>query len=722
MKRLMTALTIALVLASAAIPLTHGGVVARASEYSILVFPFFLQTTPSGLGPEDVLYAGVNITFVAPFGAEIVVDLNHNGEPDPGEPALEVDGGDDVYSVFIGYSRTRCVKPDIEISGDIGPLWILVDTHVVARYVWVGAGEGDNMAGYGMPPPSRQLLAPPLPGNIYVTPASTSETTVEVGGETYTLSPGQYLIIPHDGRGALNITADHPIAAALIHLGDGTNDTYATEVFPAPGYWARKVVGFTLSASDFGVWVPGKGFIEPEVFRYSADYYGQELSKETAPRVASDSDGTYYYIRYDLGGGRVASAAFVRISGIGWDRFFGGFVESPLSTFIKTTVSYTASGAGYRALIINHGDDAYLLYDYGRDGTYEVAAEAGGSISVVGPRKGSADTAVVFGRGTTAILLEGSDDLSALMAAPAGVGSSGGDWGVAAEKLGVVRESMATYQPVFGNLPPTIDSISWSECGSECYVKARLKPGLSGTRYIVVMNNTSMDPVSGAIVNESMAGEEVKIAAFNQTYPPRITVYVVGYAQGTQGEIDSGELMRVGLASPGSKPEKLSIEDGIPGTTPEPGPSGPVIKQPGQAQATINGEGYRDLSLSTATLNLGWGAEVATTYASGGTYELPETPALGKTCGVEETTTTTESTTTTTTTTQETVTHTETTTTTTEAWTETTTTKPPAGTTAPPPTETTTPPPQGQNTQLIALAGAGVLIIIILAIMAARRR
>ena len=82
MKRLMMALTIALVLASAAIPLTQSGVVARASRYSILVFPFFLQTTPSGLGPEDVLYAGVNITFVAPEGGKyylVIANINSPG-------------------------------------------------------------------------------------------------------------------------------------------------------------------------------------------------------------------------------------------------------------------------------------------------------------------------------------------------------------------------------------------------------------------------------------------------------------------------------------------------------------------------------------------------------------------------------------------------------------------------------------------------------------------
>lgn len=721
-KWLVIALLVAVATASAA-PAT----IIRtesASNYYLLVFPFFLQQTPSGLGIGDLKYAGVNISFYSEFGTQVVVDLNHNGRPDPGEPHLMIDGDEQKFrSVFIGYSASGCVRPDIEVSQDIGPLWILVDDPVVATYVWVSNKGGDNLAAYGMPYPGKKLAVPPFPGNVYVTPATTEETTISVNGENITLQPGQYVIIPHDGRGFLEISADNPIVGVLVHLGDGSNDTYMTELYPAPTYAVKGSVGREISPDMLAARFPDGEVIKPEVFKASWTPWWKTLIKVVDSTDASDYSGDYYYIRYRLGD-HVASAAFMRTSGAEWVDVFksptwGGYT---LGTYLRTTVAGPASGAGFRVVAPTKGNGyAYLFYDYGADGTYEAVLSAG-RLGAVTPRTASVDGAALISEDGLPTVIEGDDGLNSLMAHPAGYGFSKADTDYVAQHLGIAAKQDYRIVMTFIGGPDPIYRTMWSSCapGATCPIRADIAGDIDSNYYIIVFN-TSMIPLTGVEVTPEDAGKTVTVINLTAPLTGILRIYTVKEA-GTQA-LYSGSIT---IAFTGTDNEEarqpLNPEEGVPGTQPVTPPQTTQPITPPAGTAEVIGEGYRETYIKPLTLNLSWAAEVVKAFQQTGSYELPQTPAIGKQeCPATTTTTATQTQTETTTTTEQYGEETETTTTHYGEETSTTTTQTAGqGTAQTRETTTTTPTPGGINTTTLAIIG--IIIVVIVAAAAALRK
>ncbi len=195
-------------------------------EWELVVLPFFLQ--------KDLGYT--QVAFLYGQGRiEAVVDLNHNGAYDEGEPLISVGTGDPGELVYAAIGQGGAYDVYVEIGGDAGPLWLLVKPPVQVSYFIYDSALGFFLA-YNAPPPGTTFIVPPIRGNLYLSPATPQETTVSITGgahdsETYTLSPGDYLVL-NIGDEPVRIESDNPVAAVLVNLGAMNEASFATELAP----------------------------------------------------------------------------------------------------------------------------------------------------------------------------------------------------------------------------------------------------------------------------------------------------------------------------------------------------------------------------------------------------------------------------------------------------------------------------------------------------------
>ncbi|MCE4625767.1 MAG: hypothetical protein F7C35_07910 [Desulfurococcales archaeon] len=310
------------------------GPVAEDVQWYLTVLPFFLQETPRDLG-SDYGYAEAYVQFFGP--GMVVVDVNHNGQFDPGEPYYRTNETD-FHVVKIGYDDYGNV-PDIELSPGYGPLWILSDTPVfVSYFVKTGLG-GDEVAAYAMPPPGLDFYVPPLPGHLYISPAGPWNVTVIVNStDVYNINKGQYLMLPHSGGHVLRLHSNRPIVAALIHFGDGYNDTYMTEVIPVSWYSSDVDILITehslYSIDDNG-----------DVYVFAIDNQGRcgAAKAEDDEVTINDEEGNilypgrisvlYEYIRGNYSG-QYGSDVMPIYNLTKWGEYYGGKVSAWIYKFI----------------------------------------------------------------------------------------------------------------------------------------------------------------------------------------------------------------------------------------------------------------------------------------------------------------------------------------------------------------------------------------------------
>ena len=228
----LSALFITLVLVSmlptmAFINVARGAESSNNNKWHLIVMPFFLQKDLSG-------EYGLQGVFLYAYGhIEAVIDLNHNGRPDPGEPVINETEKNKVIYLLIGKSN-RYYDPYVEINKDIGPLWILTKTPLLASELV--NKDGRYIGAYNMPPPGTSFTIPNLPGTLYISAASPEETHVVVnktgeGVYDYTLIPGETLVINTKGR-VIHIESDKPVAIMLMGEPVNRTDVYMTEIIP----------------------------------------------------------------------------------------------------------------------------------------------------------------------------------------------------------------------------------------------------------------------------------------------------------------------------------------------------------------------------------------------------------------------------------------------------------------------------------------------------------
>lgn len=194
----------------------------EAGEWKIIALPFFGQLNVTGN------YSAYLAVVIAYGRMEVAIDLNHNGVVDPDEPYFnESYPGKLTLVISYGFSFG-----DVELAGDMGALWILTKTPIAVE-VLVDDGRGYALA-YDMPPPGTRFLVPPgIPGDVYITPATTAGARVNVTGDdvniTAALDPGEVLVVNTNGTEAW-IESDAPVTAVLV--GVGNNSMYAAELVP----------------------------------------------------------------------------------------------------------------------------------------------------------------------------------------------------------------------------------------------------------------------------------------------------------------------------------------------------------------------------------------------------------------------------------------------------------------------------------------------------------
>ncbi len=371
-------------------------------EYHLLVFPFFLQVTPRDLGATDG-YAGIYVRAYG--GLRAVVDLNHNGVPDEGEPFINItDAPGRFVTVFIGYSDYSRLKPAVSLPPGTGPLWLLVDRPVLAAYYWVGYSSNDYLAAYAMPPIGESITVPPIPGRVYVAPASPDGANVTVNGTTYELGPMDYLVINHV-NGTLRIEADAPIAAALVAHRDGENDTYATELVPDD--WLGKVNTAVFGSSVTTITGTGEHM---ETYAAVVTENGTALVKVGSwPATAKIGDwyysfsgdlkaAVYYYLR-NVSGSAVRSAAAVVYDSSKWWDYFG--VDGYWVSSLKAYGAYVSTYSLEVFVTTSTEESTALFLDIDNDGTYEAfgwVLTPHGPVTIA-PREGETVKVLAISRG-----------------------------------------------------------------------------------------------------------------------------------------------------------------------------------------------------------------------------------------------------------------------------------------------------------------------------------
>lgn len=295
---------------------------------------------------------------------------------DEGEPLINItDEAGRFITVFIGYSDYRRPKPAAELPPGTGPLWLLVDRPVFAAYYWVGYSHDDYPTAYAMPPIGKNITVPPIPGRVYIAPADPGGANVSVNGSVYELGPMDYLVINHAG-GVLRVESSAPIAAVLVALRDGTNDTYMTELVPDEwvGRAATALFGsrittipgtgesmetFAAVVTDSGV---GLGKIRdwPASIKIGEKFYSFDPFEKAA--------AVYYYLR-NAEGDRVGSAAVAVYNSSEWWDYFGvrGYWVSPLKSYGPGTSTYSLEAF----IPLNRRGSTALFLDVDNDGVYE---------------------------------------------------------------------------------------------------------------------------------------------------------------------------------------------------------------------------------------------------------------------------------------------------------------------------------------------------------------
>lgn len=581
---------------------------AQDTEYRLIVFPFFLQVTPRDFGANGG-YAGVYVRAYG--GLKAVVDLNHNGEADAGEPVIDVPDEDGRFvTVFIGYSDYPRLKPAVSLPPGAGPLWLLVDRPVFAAYYWVGYSSNDYLAAYAMPPVGENITVPPIPGKVYVAPAAPEGAVVKVNGTQYELGPMDYLVINHAG-GTLRLEASAPIAAALVALRDGENDTYATELVPDDWFVSEDYTAI-FSSSTTRIWGTGEGM----------DVYAAVVTKDgvglievrswpASVKVGNDvyydfggfgpAAAVYYYMR-NVDGGVTRSAAAAAYNTSKWWDYFGtsGYWVSPLKAYGAGVSTYTlevfitSSWLERTAVFLDiDGDGEYEAFGWmsASDGPAVIAPPPGEEVGVLAISRDVLPAYVVFAD---------RDSYYRVYAVPYAIPVAEDRAQSFFRALGISSlEDVVPYLSVSKSTGWAVNrDYVTGECMPGSYVRAKYSisvgAGWANQSYLLA-TTPDIRPVTWNMSNGSKI-EVIINSSESSPMPPAVMNFIVMV----------GDDLKYWVAPLHTQcPASRWLEGSIPGTAPEEGPATQLFagSLPGTATATSE---YRTSSISPISVDRYW--------------------------------------------------------------------------------------------------------------------